>query len=84
MKVSLNIEKAGKIGNKLNIEPKFLLTATVCSRKKPRLFEYKQCDEDLVDPKINFKVEFYYKILTLSSLNSRFKDLKIFDDVPGI
>lgn len=38
-----------------------------------------------MDPKINFKTEFFYRILdqTLSSLNNRFEELNTFDNIFG-
>ena len=72
------ITEADKLAYEINVEPFFPPIQTVRPRRKPKHFDYEQNDEVVVDPKINFKIEFFYRILdqTLSSLNNRFEELK--------
>lgn len=76
---------ANEIALELNIDACFPLPQTLRPRKKPKMFDYEQNDDVILDPKINFKVELFYRILdqTLSSLRSRFEELQTFNDIFG-
>lgn len=53
------MDKANKIADDLNVEPNFPPMQTVRPRKKLKFFDYEQHDEIVVDPKINFKTDFF-------------------------
>lgn len=79
------LQEATKVAHKLNVEADFPPINTLRPRRKPKQFQYEQRDEVLLDPKINYKVEFFFRILdqTLTSLKNRFEELKTLDDVFG-
>ena len=77
--------KASKVAHE-HVETVFPPINTIRPRRKPTQFQYEHNDEVLVDPKIKYKVEFYFRILdqTITSLKDRFEELKTFTDVFGI
>lgn len=79
------MDEANEIADDLNVEPSFPPMQAIRPRRKRKLFDYEQGDEIVVDPKSNFKTNFFNKILdqTLSSLTNRFEELKTFDDIFG-
>lgn len=79
------LAEASKVANELNVETDFPPINTIRPRKKSTQFNYEHSDEVLVDPKIKYRVEFYFRILdqTITSLKDRFDELKTFSDVFG-
>lgn len=77
--------EANEIALELNIDTCFPPPQTLRPRKRPKMFDYEQLDDVILDPKANFKVEFFYRILdqTLSSLRSRFEELQTFNNIFG-
>lgn len=79
------LAEASKVAYELNVETDFPPINTIRSRRKSTQFNYEHSDEVLVDPKIKYRVEFYFRILdqTITSLKDRFDELKTFSDVFG-
>lgn len=79
------LAEASKVAHELNVETDFPSINTIRPRRKPTQFQYEHSDEVLVDPKIKYRVEFYFRVLdqTITSLKDRFEELKTFTDVFG-
>lgn len=79
------LAEASKVAHELNVETNFPPINTIRPRRKPTQFQYEHNDEVLIDPKIKYRVEFYFRILdqTITSLKNRFEELKTFTEVFG-
>lgn len=55
--------EASKVAHEVNVETNFPPINTIRPRKKPTQFQYEHHDEVLEDPKIKYRVEFYFRIL---------------------
>ena len=78
------VADATEIAQELEVEPAFQ-NNQVRRRRKKRQFEYEGQDEDIQDPKENYKVKFYFAILdvAISSIEERFKQLQQHNDLFG-
>lgn len=79
------VSEASKVAHELNVEANFPAINTIRPRKKPTHFQYEHHDEVLIDPKVKYKVEFFFRILdqAITSLKDRFEELQTFTEVFG-
>lgn len=79
------LKEASEVAHELNVDTDFPPINTIRPRRKPTQFQYEHSDEVIVDPKIKYRVEFYFRVLdqTITSLKDRFEELKTFTDVFG-
>lgn len=76
------IKTAEELAELIEAEKKFPDIQTVRRRRVPTRATYEHRDEPIIDPKIQFKVNFYFSIMdtTLTSMNERFEIFKFHDE----
>lgn len=72
------VKRVFDIAVNLEVPTNFPAASAIRSRIKKRLFQYECVDETPKDPKIIFKIDFYFKALdqATSSISERFEQLK--------
>lgn len=76
---------ATELANDLEIQTDFPPVHSMRRRRTSRQFDYEHEDEAVRDPKIHFKINFFFKVLDqiLSSLSDRFDGLQSYSDIFG-
>lgn len=79
------LNDAQEIAIEMDCEATFSSDTSVRPRKKKRMFDYESNDNNISDPKTNYKINFFYTTIdiAISKVKERFEQIKNFNDLFG-